>query len=74
MAERVAPTGMLVRRGLVASVCGGARLQRMLYLARVHRLADPFVHLLFVAEALAPSCTNKDPGAVLDDKPAPVAA
>jgi len=65
---------MLVSLGLVASVCGDARLQRMLYLAHVNRAVNPRVHLLLVADNLAPSSSNIDPGAVFDPEPAAVAA
>ena len=74
VAQRVAPKGMLVSLGLVASVCGDARLQRMLYLAHVNRAVNPRVHLLLVADNLAPSSSNIDPGAVFDPEPAAVAA
>ena len=65
---------MLVSQRIVESVCGDARLQRMRYLARIDRLADPSVYLLLFGKSLAPSRVNKDPGAVLDVEPAPVAA
>ena len=70
----VTPTGVIVSLGALASVCGDARLQRTLYLAHIYRAVHPCVHLLLGAKGLVPSCINKDSGAFIDPKPAPVAA